>query len=91
MKRVRAIIHGRVQGVWYRGWTVDEAARRGLHGWVRNRHDGTVEAIFAGDESLVDDMVSECWNGPSAAYVRNVEVEPFHEPVEPGFHQVPSV
>lgn len=91
MKRVRAVIHGRVQGVWFRGWTVDEAERRGLDGWVRNRHDGTVEAVFAGEDTLVDDMISACWKGPSAAFVRHVEVEPFHEPVTRGFHQAPSV
>lgn len=90
MKRLRAIIHGRVQGVWFRGWTVDEARQRGLDGWVRNRRDGTVEAVFAGEAALVDDMVRACWDGPPAAHVRTVETEPFHEPVEPGFHQVAS-
>jgi acylphosphatase len=91
MKRVRAIIRGHVQGVWFRGWTFDEAGRRGLDGWVRNRHDGTVEAVFAGEEALVDDMIAACWQGPSAAIVRHVEVEPVHEPVAPGFHQASSV
>ena len=42
-------IRGKVQGVWYRAWTVQEATRRGLRGWVRNRRDGSVEAFFAGE------------------------------------------
>ena len=50
---VRVRISGRVQGVWYRGWTVDEARRLGLSGWVRNRRDGSVEAVFSGPEHVV--------------------------------------
>ena len=49
-KRLHVIVRGRVQGVWYRGWTVREAERRGLRGWVRNRRDGSVEAVFAGEQ-----------------------------------------
>ena len=45
---IRAIVLGRVQGVGYRNWTERQALARGLHGWVRNRRDGTVEAVFAG-------------------------------------------
>ena len=48
LNRFRVVISGRVQGVWYRGWVVDEALARGLDGWVRNRRDGTVEAVFQG-------------------------------------------
>ena len=47
-KAVNAVISGKVQGVWYRAWTVEQARKRGLAGWVRNRNDGTVEAVFAG-------------------------------------------
>lgn len=90
MKRVRAIIHGQVQGVWYRGWTVDEANRRGLDGWVRNRRDGTVEAVFAGDDALVDDILQACWQGPPAARVEHIDVEPCSEVVSNGFHQAPT-
>jgi acylphosphatase len=73
-KAVRVRIEGRVQGVWYRGWTVAEASRRGLHGWVRNRRDGSVEALFAGPEPLVDEMVESCWSGPPSARVTGVAV-----------------
>ena len=66
-------IRGRVQGVWYRGWTEEEAARRGLRGWVRNRRDGSVEALFSGPAAIVQDMIEACWKGPPAAGVEAVE------------------
>jgi len=90
MKTVRAVISGEVQGVWYRGWTVDEATRRGLSGWVRNRRDGTVEAVFAGDPERVDDMLAACWQGPPAARVAEVRSEPATPPARGGFHQAPT-
>ena len=71
---VRVRITGRVQGVWYRGWTVGEAQARSLSGWVRNRADGSVEAVFAGERESVDDMVEACRRGPPAARVTGVEV-----------------
>jgi acylphosphatase len=67
-------IRGRVQGVWYRGWTEEEAARRGLRGWVRNRRDGSVEALFSGPAAIVQDMIEACWKGPPAARVEAVEL-----------------
>ena len=69
---VRARIEGRVQGVWYRGWIVDQATARDLAGWVRNRRDGTVEALFAGPEATVRDMLALCHKGPPAARVTGV-------------------
>lgn len=90
MKRVRARIEGRVQGVWYRGWTVDEATRRGLSGWVRNRRDGSVEAVFAGNDARVDDMIVACWDGPPAAQVGDVVVQDEVESVSQGFYQAPT-
>ena len=89
-KAVAVRIEGRVQGVWYRGWTVDEAAARGLDGWVRNRSDGSVEALFAGPEQDVDAMVAACWDGPSAAKVSDVKTQPADVPDEPGFHPLPT-
>ncbi|NVJ71069.1 MAG: acylphosphatase [Alphaproteobacteria bacterium] len=73
---VRARIYGKVQGVWYRGWTEEEANRLGLHGWVRNRLDGTVEALFYGRADMVGLMLELCKNGPPAADVERVEQEP---------------
>ena len=89
-KQVRAIVSGRVQGVWYRGWTVDQAALRGLHGWVRNRRDGTVEAVFSGPAEMVDAMIAACWDGPPAAHVVSVETSDYADPIEPGFRQLSS-
>jgi|SRR5882672_12569041 len=77
---VRVRIRGRVQGVWYRGWTEEEAARRELRGWVRNRRDGSVEALFCGPAAIVDDMIEACRKGPPAARVEAVDrvaAEPF--------------
>ncbi len=76
---VRVRITGRVQGVGFRGWVVREANRRDLSGWVRNRLDGSVEALFAGDESAVMDMVMACHDGPAWSRVAGVS----HERAEP--------
>jgi acylphosphatase len=89
-KIVRVRIRGRVQGVWFRGWTEREAASRGLSGWVRNRPDGSVEAIFQGPAEAVDAMVAACWHGPRAAMVTSVSVEPTNETPAAGFRQVPG-
>lgn len=86
-KAVRARIHGRVQGVWYRGWTVETASAFGLHGWVRNRADGTVEALFAGPAATVDRMVEACRSGPPSARVTAVEVEAAEDPGALRFEQ----
>jgi acylphosphatase len=88
MKRVRVVISGRVQGVWFRAWTEQEATARGLDGWVRNRRDGTVEAVFQGGSDAVDAMVAACRRGPPSARVTAVDVFADAEPVEPGFRQV---
>jgi len=72
----RLTIHGRVQGVFYRGWSVAAARSLGLNGWVRNRRDGSVEAVFAGDEQAVAEMVKLCRRGPDAARVASVEEQP---------------
>ena len=68
-------IHGRVQGVWYRGWTVRKASDLGLRGWVRNRSDGSVEALFAGPSASVDAMIEACHAGPPAARVEKVTTQ----------------
>lgn len=89
-KTVRALIEGRVQGVWYRGWTVDQAAARGLDGWVRNLSDGRVEAVFSGPADAVDAMVEACRQGPTAARVSAVTTEPWADSPGHGFHQRPT-
>ena len=89
-KAVLVRIEGRVQGVFYRGWTVDEAIRRGLGGWVRNRRDGSVEALFAGSNKAVDDMVAACSRGPAAARVTSVSTKAAEFPDRPGFRPLPT-
>jgi acylphosphatase len=80
MVRRRVIVHGRVQGVWFRGSTQAEARAAGVAGWVRNRADGTVEAVFEGSEESVGRLVAWCGQGPRGARVARVET--FDEPPE---------
>jgi acylphosphatase len=72
---VHVRISGRVQGVGYRAWTIDEARRRGLSGWVRNLSNGDVEAVFSGPAATVDDMIAACRRGPFSARVDQVMVD----------------
>lgn len=90
VKTVRVVVEGRVQGVWYRGWTVQEANAHGLDGWVRNLLDGRVEAVFHGPADRVDRMIQACRAGPPAAHVTGVTVEPWSDHPGHGFHQRPT-
>jgi acylphosphatase len=67
------VIHGRVQGVGYRAWTEVRALEHGLEGWVRNRRDGTVEALFIGPEQTVAAMLAACRNGPPGSRVDSID------------------
>lgn len=82
---IEALISGRVQGVWYRNWTEEEATRRGLSGWVRNNPDGTVSALFAGRLEQVEDMLAACRSGPLAARVDAITTAEAEPPAEAGF------
>ena len=73
MSIIHVIIRGRVQGVGYRAFVEDMALPRDLEGWVRNRRDGTVEAVFSGPDDVVAAMLEACWRGPPAARVDAVE------------------
>ena len=75
MRLVRLTIHGRVHGVGFRAFVEDEAMSRGLEGWVRNRRDGTVEALIVGEARLVKEMIEACRRGPAAARVERIDVE----------------
>ncbi|HWX48909.1 MAG TPA: acylphosphatase [Roseomonas sp.] len=88
-KRVR--IRGRVQGVGYRDWLAREAERFGVQGWVRNRADGSVEALVAGDAAAVAALLTACRAGPPLARVDSIEEDFAEPPREPGFRRVPSL
>src|SRR3954469_24662645 len=66
-------ITGLVQGVGYRAWVEHRARAHGLEGWVRNRRDGSVEALFAGPAEVVSEMIASCRRGPSSARVEAVQ------------------
>jgi acylphosphatase len=78
--RRRAIVHGRVQGVFFRDTARRMAQSRGVAGWIRNREDGAVEAAFEGPPEAVESMIDFCREGPRGAAVERVEV--FEEPTE---------
>ncbi|HEX6256155.1 MAG TPA: acylphosphatase [Euzebyales bacterium] len=79
--RVHLWVSGRVQGVFFRATTADEARSRGLTGWVRNAADGRVEAEVQGTRNDVDQLIDECRTGPPMATVDDVEVDHV-DPVE---------
>ena len=74
MKRVRLVISGRVQGVFFRASTRDEAHRLGLRGWVRNLETGDVEAVAEGDPHAVERFIDWCRQGPRLASVSRVDI-----------------
>jgi acylphosphatase len=87
MRTVRLVISGRVQGVGYRDWMVGAAARHGVHGWVRNRRDGTVEAVVHGEPASVAALIADCREGPRLAEVSAI-AEHAADPHEgDGFHR----
>jgi acylphosphatase len=83
-------ITGRVQGVGFRAWVWDEAEARHLSGWVRNRRDGSVEAVFSGEAASVEAMLAACRIGPLGAAVADLYVEDHADAVELGFRQLPT-
>ncbi len=89
-RAVHVFIEGRVQGVWFRGWTKQEAKRLGISGWVRNLHDGRVEAVFAGPADVVDRLLELCRQGPPLARVEQVMVSETEAPDSHGFETRPT-
>ena len=80
---VHAFISGHVQGVFYRSSTQRQASALGLRGWVRNLPDGRVEAVFEGEQTVVERMLAWCRQGPPNAYVTGVETH--NEPLQGQF------
>ena len=83
----RIFVHGRVQGVSFRMWVVDQAHRLGLAGWVRNRHDGRVEILAKGPAEQITELATRCWKGPELAKVAGVDVEAADGDVPTGFEE----
>ena len=84
-RTVRVTVSGRVQGVWFRAWTQDQAQRLGLDGWVRNEPDGSVAALLSGPEAQVAAMLEALHRGPDMAQVTAVDVAKSDEACAPGF------
>lgn len=76
-----------MQGVWFRGWTQQQAQALNLDGWVKNNHDGSVEGIFRGKPEAIEHMIKQCWSGPPLAKVTGIYESAEHTRPEPGFHQ----
>lgn len=87
----RLIIAGRVQGVGYRHWMVTQARALGLNGWVRNRADGSVEALVEGPEPAVEELLRACRGGPRLAVVDSIVEDLAEPPDELGFQQLPTI
>jgi acylphosphatase len=87
-RRVR--IHGRVQGVFFRAWTIEQARALGVAGWVRNRLDGTVELLAVGTADAVDALIACCRQGPPAAQVERLDIEEADAEAPMGFSKAPT-
>ena len=91
MSTKRLVIGGRVQGVGYREWMVATAESLGVSGWVRNRRDGTVEALISGETAAVEELLRACRRGPRAAQVASIDEAMAEAPDSPGFRWLPTV
>lgn len=83
---LRVTITGRVQGVGFRAWLRNAAGSAGVTGWTRNRRDGAVEALLAGDADAVRALIEHCSIGPPGAAVTGIDASPSSEPPPVGFH-----
>ena len=88
---VHLIIHGRVQGVGFRSWTLKTAIRCALTGWVRNRREGTVEAVFCGDYMMLELMKAHGQHGPEDARIKYIETKPWDGEIPEDFRTLPTV
>lgn len=89
-RTVRVRIEGRVQGVGFRYWTEGVATGLGLSGWVRNRRDGSVEAVFSGPADAVADMLELCRQGPPSSRVDRIDTVEEDDPTPAGFDLMPT-
>ena len=91
MNAKRLVIVGTVQGVGFRAWAADLARRLGVSGWVRNRSDGSIEALVAGETAAVEEFCHACRQGPRAAMVTSITEDAAEPPDDPGFSRLPTV
>lgn len=91
MKAKRIVISGRVHGVGYRDWMKAQAEAMGVSGWVRNRADGSVEALVQGPTAVVEELLRACRRGPRAAHVESIAEELTDEEAQPGFQRRPTL
>jgi acylphosphatase len=84
------IIAGQVQNVGFRDWLTALARSHNLSGWVRNRRDGTVEALLSGDTDAVEEVARACRRGPPAAVITNITETLSDPPATPGFIKLPT-
>jgi acylphosphatase len=90
MKSLHLTVSGRVQGVGYRAFIADEAASRGISGWVRNRRDGSVELAVSGEDRALDDFVAACRRGPRGSKIDALAVVDHAAPIADGFLILPT-
>ena len=90
MSARRILVSGRVQGVFYRNWTLSEARSLGLAGWVRNLRSGEVEILALGAEEAIAALIEKCRTGPTVARVEEVRVEEAEPEALAGFEKRPT-
>jgi acylphosphatase len=88
---LRVKIEGQVQGVGYRDFVVDMAMRMGVRGWIRNRSDGTVEALVSGKNNDVERLIGQMTLGPKGARVASYELHRAEPANQPGFNKRPTL
>ena len=88
---LRMVIEGFVQAVGYRHFAIEEARKLGVNGWIRNRSNGTVEALVSGTTQAVEAFVGACMRGPPGSTIKNIDLHKAEPPTERGFHQRPSI
>lgn len=90
MSAKRLVLRGRVQGVGFRDWMLHQAQALGVAGWVRNRHDGTLEALVHGEAPAVEELLRRCRRGPRLAVVDRIDEELAEPGGDPGFQRLPT-
>jgi acylphosphatase len=88
---LRMVIEGFVQAVGYRHFAIEEARKLGVNGWIRNRSNGTVEALVSGTTQAVEAFVGACMRGPPGSTIKNIDLHKAEPPTERGFHLRPSI